>query len=68
MEEHFSQHSKYILLACKAYMEGAAVGTASGCKENGENSHGCSMGFKIMLAKLFPKLVEAFASKGIDCS
>lgn len=68
VEEHFSQRSKSILLACKAYMEGAAVGTASGCKENGENSQGCSMGFKIMLAKLFPKLVEAFSSKGIHCS
>lgn len=68
MEEHFSQRCKYILLACKAYMEGAAVGTASGCTENGENSNGCSVGFKIMLAKLFPKLVEAFSSKGIDCS
>lgn len=68
VEEHFSQRCKYILLACKAYMEGAAVGTASGCKENGENSNGCSVGFKIMLAKLFPKLVEAFSSKGIDCS
>lgn len=49
-------------------MEGAPVGSAFVQKEDGENSKGCSMGFKIMLAKLYPKLVEAFSGKGIDCS
>ncbi|KAL5774471.1 hypothetical protein ACOSP7_012028 [Xanthoceras sorbifolium] len=68
VEEHFSRRSQFILLACKAYMEGALVGCAFGPKETGENSKGCSMGFKIMLAKLFPKLVEAFSGRGIDCS
>lgn len=69
VEEHFSQRSKDILLACKAYMEGVPVGCAFGYGESEqENQHGNSMGFKIMLSKLYPKLVEAFTDKGIDCS
>ncbi|XP_059670872.1 probable ubiquitin-conjugating enzyme E2 24 [Cornus florida] len=68
VEEHFSRRSKYILLACKAYMEGAPVGYAFGCEKSGEeNQQGSSTGFKIMLAKLIPRLVEAFSDKGIDC-
>lgn len=65
MEEHFRQRSKHILVACKAYLEGAPIG---GEKSEHENRNGTSTGFKIMLSKLFPKLVEAFSDKGIDCS
>ncbi|XP_052202118.1 probable ubiquitin-conjugating enzyme E2 24 [Diospyros lotus] len=66
---HFGQCAKYLLLACKAYMEGAPVGHAFGCsKSEQENEQGSSTGFKIMLSKLFPKLVEAFSQKGIDCN
>ncbi|KAK7412345.1 hypothetical protein VNO78_03800 [Psophocarpus tetragonolobus] len=69
VEEHFRQRSKHILAACKAYLEGAPIGCAfGGEKTEHENQHGTSSGFKIMLAKLFPKLVEAFSDKGIDCS
>ncbi|XP_044497166.1 probable ubiquitin-conjugating enzyme E2 24 [Mangifera indica] len=68
VEEHFIRQSHNILSACKAYMEGAPVGCAFGCSDNGENSVRSSKGFKIILAKLFPKLLEAFSSKGIDCS
>lgn len=69
VEEHFNERAKYILLACKAYMEGAPVGCAFGYRKcEQENQHGSSMGFKIMLSKLLPKLVEAFSDKGIDCS
>lgn len=68
MEEHFRQRSKHILIACKAYLEGAPIGCASGGEKTGhENQKGTSAGFKIMLAKIFPKLVEAFSGKGIDC-
>ncbi|KAF7803454.1 putative ubiquitin-conjugating enzyme E2 24 [Senna tora] len=66
VEEHFSQCAQHILLACKAYSEGAPIGRAFGTEH--ENQKGTSMGFKIMLAKLLPKLVEAFSDKGIDCS
>ncbi|KAA8519796.1 hypothetical protein F0562_014114 [Nyssa sinensis] len=69
VEEHFGRHSKNILLACNAYMEGAPVGCAFGYRRSEQESQqGSSTGFKIMLAKLFPKLVEAFSDKGIDCS
>ncbi|KAK3010240.1 hypothetical protein RJ639_010812 [Escallonia herrerae] len=68
VEEHFSQRCEHILLACKAYMEGIAVGCASGHKNaKQEDSRPSSTGFKIMLVKLFPKLVEVFSDKGIDC-
>ncbi|XVF25803.1 hypothetical protein REPUB_Repub13aG0244900 [Reevesia pubescens] len=70
VKEHFSRRAKIILSACNAYMEGTPVGFAleSGGNEHDENFEGSSTGFKIMLAKLFPKLVEAFSDQGIDCS
>ncbi|KAF8411149.1 hypothetical protein HHK36_003692 [Tetracentron sinense] len=67
VEEHFSSHAKSILLACKAYMKGALVGSPFGAVER-ETQKISSMGFKIMVAKLFPKLVAEFTEKGIDCS
>ncbi|KAG2410157.1 ubiquitin-conjugating enzyme [Vigna angularis] len=69
VEEHFRNRSQNILLACKACLEGASIGCVFGTgKSEDENLKGTSAGFKIMLAKLFPKLVEAFCDKGIDCS
>ncbi|WVZ23143.1 hypothetical protein V8G54_001687 [Vigna mungo] len=69
VEEHFRNRSQNILLACKACLEGASIGCVFGTgKSEHENLKGTSAGFKIMLAKLFPKLVEAFCDKGIDCS
>ncbi|CAJ1936476.1 unnamed protein product [Sphenostylis stenocarpa] len=69
VEEHFRSRSQHILLARKAYIEGASIGCAFGSgKTEREDHKGTSAGFKIMLAKLFPKLVEAFCDKGIDCS
>ncbi|XVE51337.1 hypothetical protein DITRI_Ditri02bG0032000 [Diplodiscus trichospermus] len=68
VKEHFSRRAKTILSACNAYMEGAAIGFALEYGEKNENIKGSSTGFKIMLAKLFPKLVEAFLDQGIDCS
>ncbi|KAK8675444.1 hypothetical protein V6N13_033510 [Hibiscus sabdariffa] len=70
VKEHFSRCAETILSACNTYMEGAPVGFALECSRNGldVNFKGSSTGFKIMLAKLFPKLVEAFSNQGIDCS
>lgn len=68
IEEHFSHCSCSILLACKAYMNGAQVGCAFEYGDFvGESHKSCSMGFKIMLSKLFPKLISAFTEKGIEC-
>lgn len=69
MEEHFNQRSQYILMACKAYMEGALVGCAAAFgKTENEHQKGGSTGFKMMLGKLFVKLLEVFSEKGINCS
>ncbi|KAK7259845.1 hypothetical protein RIF29_25460 [Crotalaria pallida] len=67
VEEHFRRRFQHILLACKEYLEGAPIGCDFGKNEH-EKQKGTSTGFKIMPAKLFPKLVEAFSDKGIDCS
>ncbi|KAL6197157.1 hypothetical protein ACLB2K_032769 [Fragaria x ananassa] len=67
--EHFTRRSENILMACKAYMEGVPIGCAVDFqKTDDKHSMGSSTGFKIMLAKLFQKLVESFSAKGIDCS
>lgn len=70
VEEHFTRRSHHILLACKFYMDGAPVGSSleSGERTSVFGQDSCSTGFKIMLAKLFPKLVSSFTEKGIDCS
>ncbi|XP_077229678.1 putative ubiquitin-conjugating enzyme E2 24 isoform X2 [Tasmannia lanceolata] len=68
VEEHFQCRSHSILLACKAYMDGAPVGCAFGSgKVEGEAQKSSSTGFKIMIAKLIPKLVSGFNERGIDC-
>ncbi|CAK7336715.1 unnamed protein product [Dovyalis caffra] len=64
MEEHLRQRSQNILSACKSYLDGAPVAYALDCGQTEhENQKGgsTSAGFKIMLGKLFPKLVEAFS-------
>ncbi|XP_026661380.2 probable ubiquitin-conjugating enzyme E2 24 isoform X4 [Phoenix dactylifera] len=69
LEEHFTRRSHHILVACKAYFDGAQVGHAYKCGKVADEGHKhCSHGFKIMLAKLYPKLVAAFMERGIDCS
>lgn len=70
VKEHFSRRAKTILSACNAYMEGAPVGFALECGKNGHNVDlkESSTGFKIMLAKLFPKLVDAFSDQGTNYS
>lgn len=71
VDEHFRHCSHSILQACKEYMGGTPVGCAfgHGRRFDQEETQRCSsMGFKIMLAKLFPKLVSGFVSKGINCS
>ncbi|KAK9150120.1 hypothetical protein Syun_008429 [Stephania yunnanensis] len=64
IEEHFHRRAQSILLSCKAYMDGAAVGSAFDSEMNAqETKKNSSMGFKITLSKLFPKLVAGFTEK-----
>ncbi|XP_077252277.1 putative ubiquitin-conjugating enzyme E2 24 isoform X2 [Tasmannia lanceolata] len=68
VEEHFRSRSHSILLACEAYMGGAQVGCAFGSgKVADEAQKSSSTGFKIMLAKLIPKLISSFTERGVDC-
>lgn len=66
VEEHFAKRSHQILMASKAYLEGAAeVGHAFERETAaGEAARSCSAGFKIMLAKLIPELISAFGEMG----
>ncbi|GAB2298676.1 hypothetical protein Dimus_032747 [Dionaea muscipula] len=73
VEEHFKRRGEQILSACKAYMEedapiGSGSAVANGARiEPAVRIRNNSTGFKIMLAKLFPKLVEAFSDQGFNC-
>ncbi|CAN1231834.1 Probable ubiquitin-conjugating enzyme E2 24 [Linum grandiflorum] len=65
VEQHIKLRSADILASCKAYMDGAPIARDDQLEER-ETPKGSSDGFKIMLAKLLPKLVEAFSNIGID--
>lgn len=72
VREHFRQRGHYILAACNAYMMGAQVcclsgETMMGVHDRADTQSTSSIGFKIMLAKLIPKLVSAFKEVGADC-
>lgn len=66
VEDHFAQTAHSILLACRAYMDGAQVSYAF--DGGGEGQRSSSTGFKIVLGKLYPNLISGFTEKGIDCS
>ncbi|KAL0740580.1 hypothetical protein Bca4012_082093 [Brassica carinata] len=65
VKDHFTHRAQHVLAACKAYMEGVPVGSSTKLQESSTTN---STGFKIMLTKLYPKLVEAFSEIGVDCS
>lgn len=72
VRDHFHQRGRYILGACNAYMMGAQVGCLSGeammgVHDRADTQSTSSIGFKIMLAKLIPKLISAFKEVGADC-
>ncbi|KAJ3670630.1 hypothetical protein LUZ60_008056 [Juncus effusus] len=68
VKEHFTIRAPSILRSCKAYLDGAQVGCVCDNKNLlGESSKSCSTGFKLMLAKLVPKLVSAFSQMGVYC-
>lgn len=59
----------YILKACDAYMKGFLIGSlrkdASISSHSSANSN--SVGFKLMLAKIVPKLFLALKEIGVEC-
>ncbi|KAI3510389.1 hypothetical protein L1887_17344 [Cichorium endivia] len=66
IEEHFRKRYKYILMACKTYMEGAPFGYVFAGEHVGNIK--CSSGFKIALSNLYPKLLRAFSARGFHYS
>ncbi|KAF8377784.1 hypothetical protein HHK36_031169 [Tetracentron sinense] len=69
LKDHFRRRGYYILKACDAYMKGYLIGSltkdASVSDRSSENS--TSVGFKLMLAKIVPKLILALSEVGADC-
>ncbi|KAB1207518.1 putative ubiquitin-conjugating enzyme E2 23 [Morella rubra] len=69
VKDHFRKRGYYILKACDAYMKGNLIGSltedASASDQNDANS--TSVGFKLMLAKIVPKLFLALSEVGADC-
>lgn len=62
VEEHFRRRGYYILKACDAYMKGQLIGslTKDGWVSS-SSAHSNSVGFKLMLAKIVPKLYIALS-------
>ncbi|KAD3640291.1 hypothetical protein R6Q59_003145 [Mikania micrantha] len=69
VKEHFRERGYYILKACDAYMKGYLIGSlsedASICETSIANAN--SVGFKLMLAKIVPKLMLALDEVGANC-
>eukprot|EP00253_Pinus_taeda_P036174 PITA_36174 len=62
VKDHFRRRSQSILAACDAYMKGAEVGSLSEVPLNSDSvsENNSSVGFRLMLAKVMPKLQAAF--------
>ncbi|ESQ50824.1 hypothetical protein EUTSA_v10022524mg [Eutrema salsugineum] len=71
IKAHFRKRGYYILKACDAYMKGYLIGSltkdASVIDER-SSANSTSVGFKLMLAKIAPKLFSALNEVGADCN
>ncbi|KAJ7538473.1 hypothetical protein O6H91_11G049400 [Diphasiastrum complanatum] len=72
IQYHFKARGSHILLACKAYLSGAPVGSFADApitspKAGNDFQNNSSEGFKLMLAKLVPRLATAFSEAGAIC-
>ncbi|KAL6626655.1 hypothetical protein ACP70R_030381 [Stipagrostis hirtigluma subsp. patula] len=69
VKSHFCKRGPYILKACEAYLQGSVVGTLTDDAGTTERSkeHSCSVGFKLALAKILPRLTAALKDAGANC-
>ncbi|OVA03814.1 Ubiquitin-conjugating enzyme [Macleaya cordata] len=69
VKDHFRRRGHYILKACDAYMKGYLIGslTNDASISDKSNINSTSVGFKLMLAKIMPKLISALSEVGADC-
>ncbi|KAK3134868.1 hypothetical protein QOZ80_5BG0411800 [Eleusine coracana subsp. coracana] len=66
---HFRKYGRNILVACRAYLEGAQVGclVGNGIQDVDEGDKSCSVRFKQSLKRLFEELLIELTRKGADC-
>ncbi|KAB5561471.1 hypothetical protein DKX38_006428 [Salix brachista] len=69
VKEHLRRRGYYILKACDAYMQGNLIGSLArdASVSSKKSSSLTSVGFKLMLAKIVPKLYLALNEVGADC-
>ncbi|XP_072988038.1 probable ubiquitin-conjugating enzyme E2 23 isoform X2 [Typha latifolia] len=69
VRDHFCKRGHYILKACEAYMGGSSIGslTSDACSTEKSREHSCSVGFKLTLAKILPRLSSALREVGVNC-
>ncbi|PWZ34689.1 putative ubiquitin-conjugating enzyme E2 23 [Zea mays] len=69
VKSHFRKRGHYILKACHAYLQGNVVGTLTddACTTDRSKEHSSSVGFKLVLAKILPRLITALKDTGADC-
>ncbi|KAL5227210.1 hypothetical protein ABZP36_015475 [Zizania latifolia] len=69
VKNHFSKRGSCILKACEAYLQGSVVGTLTdeACTTERSKEHSCSVGFKLALAKILPRLITALKDTGVNC-
>nr|CAB3504185.1 unnamed protein product [Digitaria exilis] len=65
---HFRRRGRRILRACEAYMDGCTIGSLDGeaCPTELSKERPSSAGFRLALANIIPRLVEAFKEIGAD--
>lgn len=69
VKSHFRKRGHYILKACEAYLQGNVVGTLTddACTTDRSKEHSSSVGFKLALGKILPRLITALKETGADC-
>ncbi|TVU22119.1 hypothetical protein EJB05_31801, partial [Eragrostis curvula] len=69
VKSHFRKRGHYILKACEAYLQGNVVGTLTddACTTDRSKEHSSSVGFKLALAKILPRLITALKDTGANC-
>lgn len=69
IKEHFRRRGHYILKACDAYMKGCLIGslTVDASSSDKTDQDSTSLGFKLGLGKIMPKLFLALSEIGADC-
>jgi ubiquitin-conjugating enzyme E2 O len=69
VKSHFRKRGQYILKACEAYLQGNVVGTLTddACTTDRNKEHSSSVGFKLALAKILPRLITVLKDTGANC-